>query len=1281
MREGKHDQDLNFTNSREPNREKHGIMEQGREIQREIELEREYFRGTERNSEEVKIARNRRNDLNKEKESKVSVKKVGVFLRQLANVQPDIVDFVATRFGILGGIIYERPWYFIFGSVLLTLICSIGFIPGIPKWVDSAEHLYSLPYSLARDHGELHNQLFSNTKSRSQLIVVTSQTPGENVFTWEFLEIVSQVNKLIRGEALDAVGGRRVGVKVGPGPSGDKNLDGEHTENETLKSSKREEYFSDVTEEKHYDNNEVDPFRLSHETFLTYNNICTMTPFGTCSVQNVIEAGALEMKAVLGDDDPELYMLDGLVFNLRKQGFLPDYILGKMKAKPCVRTLPTELISKILSPDKYSSSSKGPGFSDAKIECIVGAEAFLMVYDIFDDGTPENLSRNLLWEQSLVSILKDNRDWGRARISFSAFRSRDDELKASTSENSDILLVGLTFTLLFFYVGVANFSFDLYKMKTYSGLAGLFAALLGLASGMGLMSIFGVSFVPTVLVTPFLIMGAAVNYLFVIVNAYSTGYTIPSTKERCRLALQDSVIGITITMCTGLVSFSIGAVGEPYLSIRNFCLFSAASIIFTYLYVFLFMFPILCLDAKREASRRVHFFGLPKLTPNDIKATRDLDLGRSIPVDNINSFAVVSYNLSRALKEYNIELYPFGEHNKEESNQGFFDMDDDSDTKLDLSNIQDNKMDFHLERERRMAINSKMGFFTKLRKRIFHVPILAKYQHSDRKTASESTIPSFNQLRHEMRLSDFDLVSRDLDTNILETIKNNNQIIQRKDDSNNIKALQNISLEKLDKEYDLNHVDDLLQILLAEPSGNVGRTTRRLMLHYIGPVMATPIVKIIVIIIWLGFLGVSIYGFTKMESGLDLRDLSPPSSYLQAFDQDFTKYFNKYDVPTDVYFPEKLEWWKRAVQDRIFDFVERLERLESTQRVIDPLYNLMKNPELAAALRSGNKKLFQETLYYELYNNPESNYKQFSFDFVWKERELITYRIKLLAKGMPTSQQKADWMTSIRRLCNDEERREKIPFKVVAYNYMMLFYESDLSILTECFSNMLSCGIAIELITLMLIPELMSGLFVIILMACIDIGLFGFMYYWNVKLNMVSMINLLLSMGFAVDYSTLMTHTFSHCYGKTRNHRMIESLGLMGAPVCHGAMSTFLGIVVLSGSSSYIFTVFFKMMIMVVGFGIFHGAVVLPILLSLVGRMPCHSSNILYQVIEWIQNGHSYSLNSIAKGNLPMIKAPPESSIELDDQILSADLRLEKNVISNNTVDFLKVLKDTKLQY
>lgn len=45
--------------------------------------------------------------------------------------------------------------------------------------------------------------------------------------------------------------------------------------------------------------------------------------------------------------------------------------------------------------------------------------------------------------------------------------------------------------------------------------------------------------------------------------------------------------------------------------------------------------------------------------------------------------------------------------------------------------------------------------------------------------------------------------------------------------------------------------------------------------------------------------------------------------------------------------------------------------------------------------------------------------------------------------------------------------------------------------------------------------------------------------------------------------------------------RVIESLVLMGNPVFHGACSTLLGILLLGFSESFVFSVFFRMMVMV----------------------------------------------------------------------------------------------------
>ena len=60
---------------------------------------------------------------------------------------------------------------------------------------------------------------------------------------------------------------------------------------------------------------------------------------------------------------------------------------------------------------------------------------------------------------------------------------------------------------------------------------------------------------------------------------------------------------------------------------------------------------------------------------------------------------------------------------------------------------------------------------------------------------------------------------------------------------------------------------------------------------------------------------------------------------------------------------------------------------------------------------------------------------------------------------------------------------------------------------------------------------------------------------------------------------------------------------MMGTSVFHGAFSTFLAIVVLSPSISYIFKSFFRMWFGIIVFGVANGFVLLPVLLSLCGPL------------------------------------------------------------------------------
>ena len=63
----------------------------------------------------------------------------------------------------------------------------------------------------------------------------------------------------------------------------------------------------------------------------------------------------------------------------------------------------------------------------------------------------------------------------------------------------------------------------------------------------------------------------------------------------------------------------------------------------------------------------------------------------------------------------------------------------------------------------------------------------------------------------------------------------------------------------------------------------------------------------------------------------------------------------------------------------------------------------------------------------------------------------------------------------------------------------------------------------------------------------------------------------------------------------------------VGPAVFNGGLSTLLAFILLSTSRSYVFLSFFKIFLLICVFGLFHGLVVLPVLLSSLGPASRHS--------------------------------------------------------------------------
>jgi len=168
------------------------------------------------------------------------------------------------------------------------------------------------------------------------------------------------------------------------------------------------------------------------------------------------------------------------------------------------------------------------------------------------------------------------------------------------------------------------------------------------------------------------------------------------------------------------------------------------------------------------------------------------------------------------------------------------------------------------------------------------------------------------------------------------------------------------------------------------------------------------------------------------------------------------------------------------------------------------------------------------------------------------------------------------------------------------YTFAYVFFEQYAIIIREAMTNLSLAAAATFVLVLLTVSDVRAALYVLLCVVMVDIDILGLMWLWGLTIDSVTIINLVLAIGLVVDYSAHIAHAFVITQG-SRQERADHAIGSMGSAVFHGAMSTFAAVVVLGGSTSYIYHVFFVQFFGICVFGMAHGLIFLPVLLSLVG--------------------------------------------------------------------------------
>lgn len=172
---------------------------------------------------------------------------------------------------------------------------------------------------------------------------------------------------------------------------------------------------------------------------------------------------------------------------------------------------------------------------------------------------------------------------------------------------------------------------------------------------------------------------------------------------------------------------------------------------------------------------------------------------------------------------------------------------------------------------------------------------------------------------------------------------------------------------------------------------------------------------------------------------------------------------------------------------------------------------------------------------------------------------------------------------------------------VTPYSSEFISIEGFKIIKRELFMNVALSLIAVAIIVFFTVASPLTSLLITINVSFCIIEILGFMYVLGIAIDSVSVINIVLAVGLSIDYSAHIGHCFMVKGGDNKDRRVLESLADIGAAVLNGAFTTFLAVVVLLFSSSYVFVILSKQFALTVGLGVCHGLILLPVLLSLVG--------------------------------------------------------------------------------
>ncbi|KAL2085325.1 hypothetical protein ACEWY4_018645 [Coilia grayii] len=362
---------------------------------------------------------------------------------------------------------------------------------------------------------------------------------------------------------------------------------------------------------------------------------------------------------------------------------------------------------------------------------------------------------------------------------------------------------------------------------------------------------------------------------------------------------------------------------------------------------------------------------------------------------------------------------------------------------------------------------------------------------------------------------------------------------------------------------------------------------------YYGPLLTNCWTKVFVTLLYLGYLAGSTYGCFQMQEGIDLKNLAPDDSYVASYYDNEDRYFSEYGPFVMLVIKnEGFQYWEKNACESL---TTCLKEFESSDMVAKNMtVSWLEAYEIFGAisgLNLTNEKVFMESLPQFL---TRSGFYQ---DVNISDGKILASRLFIPTVNISTATDEKEMLNFFRNTALTCGKK----LDLLVYHPAFIYFDQYAVIVSNTIQNIVVATAVMLVISLLLIPNPLCSLWVTFAIASVIVGVAGFMALWDVNLDSISMINLVICIGFSVDFSAHISYAFVSSEKRTANEKAIDAIYNLGYPIIQGAVSTIAGVVVLSAAKSYIFRTFFKIMFLVISLGAVHGLVFIPVFLTFFG--------------------------------------------------------------------------------